>query len=431
MTTETPSASLPEERLDELLVALPHQGPVLAVLDDARGSTDPPLDVECDEVLGLARVRFDAGATVRGLPMLQEWADAEARLRARGSVWEVGEPLDRALRGVRGVLASRWSGWTPTMGKNRLVASVEGGGRISGGVAGAGRISGGGGDPVAARRRPRLAEATRPGHRVRVGVLDTGLSPRSGLAGCYARYSDLLSPQENVSTRAGHATFIAGLVLSQAPGATVEVRRGLDSRATGDSWSVARKIVEFGRDGIDVLNLSFLCFTEDNEPPMALSAAVDRLDPAIVVVAAAGNHGASEGIDPGRPAWPAALDDVVAVGAIDGSGEHAPFSPPPDLPWIDVRAPGVELVSRYPDDVRLGGYEPYPGFAQWSGTSFAAALVSGAIAAATDPGRVPARAAWDDMRSALAQAAVSGQLERSASSAQAQPLQPVLRLVVP
>jgi hypothetical protein len=43
-------------------------------------------------------------------------------------------------------------------------------------------------------------------------------------------------------------------------------------------------------------------------------------------------------------------------------------------------------------------------FATWEGTSFAAAQISGAIAARTVPGRVSARQAWSDIMSAGMQA---------------------------
>jgi succinate dehydrogenase/fumarate reductase flavoprotein subunit len=41
--------------------------------------------------------------------------------------------------------------------------------------------------------------------------------------------------------------------------------------------------------------------------------------------------------------------------------------------------------------------ESFEGWARWDGSSFAAALVSGAIAARTVPGRVPAQQAWRDL----------------------------------
>jgi subtilisin family serine protease len=202
----------------------------------------------------------------------------------------------------------------------------------------------------------------------------------------------------------GHATFVTGLILTQAPGAIIEVRRILGEDGTADSWSVAEEIVRFGNSGLDILNLSFLCYTEDGQPPLVLSTAVDRLHPGLVVVAAAGNHGRAH--DPGddtsqdhvRPAWPAALDDVVAVGACDNTGKRAEFSP--KAPWIDLHAPGVGLTSTFlnratlPPDAEVVDFS---GFASWSGTSFSAALVSGAIAAGADPGRISGQGALRDI----------------------------------
>jgi membrane-anchored mycosin MYCP len=158
---------------------------------------------------------------------------------------------------------------------------------------------------------------------------------------------------------------------------------------------------------MDILNLSLVCYTDDGKAPMAISTAIDRLDPDIVVVAAAGNHGAYSADGQGkRPAWPAALDDVVAVGAADDRGQRADFSP--EAPWVDLLAPGKDLLSTFlTGDVRVrtedGGesVRRYEGFARWSGTSFAAALVSGAIAAGTQPGRVTAHTAYDDIRTGV------------------------------
>ena len=230
----------------------------------------------------------------------------------------------------------------------------------------------------------------------------------------------------------GHATFITGLVLGQAPGATVEVRGVLDEDGTADSWQVAHEIVRFGRSGIDVLNLSFLCYSEDGQPPMVLTAAIDRVGPDVVVVAAAGNHGdlSSDPSDPAdpatgnqnrKPAWPAALDGVIAVGASHPDGTRADFSP--DAPWVDLQAEGVGLRSTYLMRAQTSSSDPTPvefnGFAEWSGTSFAAALVSGAIAASTDPGRISSRDAARDI------------IARAGGTAAPTPVLPHLRPVRP
>jgi membrane-anchored mycosin MYCP len=183
------------------------------------------------------------------------------------------------------------------------------------------------------------------------------------------------------------------------------VRKVLSTEtAAAESWDVAKKIVELGRTGLDVLNLSMVCYTEDGEPPLVLATAIDRLDPDIVVVAAAGNHGHLNDPEEGnKPAWPAALDDVIAVGAAKNDGDPADFTPS-DAPWIDVSSNGVNVDSSFltgeidvhTADGRLEKMN-FRGHATWSGSSFAAALVSGAIAAGTVPGRTPARAAWQKL----------------------------------
>jgi subtilisin family serine protease len=112
------------------------------------------------------------------------------------------------------------------------------------------------------------------------------------------------------------------------------------------------------------------------------------------VVACAGNHASD------RPFWPAALDGVIAVAAVDGE-ERAWFS---DFgPWVDACAPGVGITScfvRFDGPLpRVRGIDPddFTGYATWSGTSFAAPVVAGAIAE---------RAAADDISGAAAAARV-------------------------
>src|SRR5437764_809280 len=169
------------------------------------------------------------------------------------------------------------------------------------------------------------------GQRVTVGVLDTCIAAHPWLEGGWTAPRDqTILPRRSGPYRPqqGHATFVTGLILRQAPGATVRVRPVLNEAAVANSWDVAKAIVEFGRTGgLDIMNLPFVCYTEDGQPPLATSTAIDRLDPNIVVVAAAGNHGKDpSNFDRRRPAWPAALDRVVAVGATDGK-RIADFTP--------------------------------------------------------------------------------------------------------
>jgi hypothetical protein len=288
----------------------------------------------------------------------------------------------------------------PTLGKNRLGGDVEGGdGQIAHSI----------GPPQRSAWRPAEIRRTEPGAGVRVGVLDTSLYAHPWLAGALVGpREDFLAERSEYPVEAGHGTFVAGLVLQRAPGCTIEFRKVLsEEEGTATSWDVAKRIVEVGRGGLDVLNLSLGCYTEDGQPPLLLSTAIDRLDPGIVVVAAAGNHGDVEEIsdeEKRKPAWPAALDDVIAVGSTDADGFPSSFTPH-DVPWIDVYARGEKVRSTYLETraAHVDGVDPsvkllrFDGWAEWSGTSFAAALVSGAIAAKTSPGRLSARAAWQEL----------------------------------
>jgi membrane-anchored mycosin MYCP len=382
----------------EILVALEHVRTVSARLA-ALGV--PIADRQDSEALGLARLRLHE-------ERVTDAADLVTRALPAGVPAPPTPPasdLDRLLGGLRALFAAEYAGWVPTLGKNRLVGSVQGGGRIS---------HGGGGDPRVARPPTDTQTAGLPPARepsallATVGVLDTGVANDFPLAGGWiGTAADVLRVQPEYRAVAGHGTFVTGLVRSLAPGCVVKVRQVL-SPDTGeaDAWTVAQEIVALGRTGLDVLNLSMVCYTEDGQPPLVLASAVDRLDPDIVVVAAAGNHGeVGEEHSPERrkPTWPAALDDVVAVGAARSDGTRVGFTPR-NAPWIDLHAPGVDVLSTYLTgtvDLNLSddapGEDVFAGWARWDGSSFAAALVSGAIAAGTVPGRVPAQQAWREL----------------------------------
>jgi len=297
--------------------------------------------------------------------------------------------LDKLLAVLRSRFAAAHGGWTPTMGKNRYVEAV----------AGLGEINGGGKHnptPLPYGESFALPESKGGNDRVRVGVLDTAIVPLPALAGRYiAGTTSIIDPDAQPgSVYWGHAAFVAGLILAEAPNAELDVRAVLDPN-DGDAfaWDVAKAMVAFAGSGVRVLNLSFGCMTGDGRPPLVLERAVDKLDPEIVLVAAAGNHGDTK--KPNAPVWPAALDDVVAVGALDRD-KPAAFSPP-DAPWIDLFAPGVDVESLYVDDelplahrdvhgsLVSDGTKKFNGTAIWSGTSFSAATVSGKIAAGVDP----------------------------------------------
>ncbi|WP_248958761.1 S8 family peptidase [Sphaerisporangium perillae] len=222
---------------------------------------------------------------------------------------------------------------------------------------------------------PASAPAYDPGEpsRVTVGLLDTGVAPHP-----WFRDADWFrgQPEEILDAdgdglldgQAGHGTFIAGLLLRQAPGARLRVVRVLDSHGVGDEAGVLRALGILRDARIDVLVLPFGCFTYDDRPSPLLERALAAF-PDTVIVACAGNTTSS------RPFWPAAMPRVIAVGALDSPETgRAGFSA--YGPWVDACARGEALTSSFVD------FDPYDGYAVWSGTSFATAVVAGAIAAA-------------------------------------------------
>jgi hypothetical protein len=264
---------------------------------------------------------------------------------------------------------------------------------------------------------------TSVGQGYTVGVLDTGIvgadggTPPALLAGRFfvTAATDEDRPAEAPTARfldrqGGHGTFVAGVVRKIAPGARIAVGRVLRATGEGDIHSlvagIGRLRAAVAAEGLklDVLNLSLGGYTRHDRPSITLSSALAPLvRSGCVVVAAAGNNASW------RPFFPAALPQVVGVGAVDGRGA-APFSN--YGPWVDACAVGVDVVSTFFDEsagdlaqVDLAPHpwsnQPiparFPGFARWSGTSFAAPAVAGAITAAAWSWQVSAAEAADRM----------------------------------
>ncbi|MEV0384020.1 S8/S53 family peptidase [Nonomuraea sp. NPDC050643] len=200
-----------------------------------------------------------------------------------------------------------------------------------------------------------------------VGLLDTGVAEHPWWSG--ADWYGRLGPGDADATegsQAGHGTFIAGLLARRAPGVSLRVHRVLDGDGLTDEATVVRVLHRMREAPPQVLNLSFGGHTFDDRPPPLLGDAIGALGET-VAVSCAGNTSSD------RPFWPAALPFVVGVAAVDVSSQaRAPYSGYGT--WVDACARGDWLTSSYLDSGEFGGY------AAWSGTSFAAALVAGAIA---------------------------------------------------
>jgi hypothetical protein len=221
-----------------------------------------------------------------------------------------------------------------------------------------------------------------------VMILDTGLAfdiqcPQSLVSVAHSQdpseWQDAPSsePDGYLDPCVGHGTFIAGLIDSVAPGCDISIQKVLSSFGDGDEFAIAAAIN--GLDPApDLLSLSFGGYGLHELGALAISIAAIQLE-GTVVVASAGNDSIC------RPCYPAAFDGVIGVAALGPAGP-AGFSNYGN--WVQACAPGVDIVSTFfmdapgPEPPPSGYPEPdvYRGWARWSGTSFSAPLVVGALA---------------------------------------------------
>jgi hypothetical protein len=169
---------------------------------------------------------------------------------------------------------------------------------------------------------------------------------------------------------AGHGTFIAGLIATLAPDAQLLPVRAFGADGLGNAFTVASAVKYAADHGARVINLSL---GASQASQLLQDAIKDARQRGIIVVAAAGNDNNDL-----LPQFPSSMEEVLAVAAIDLESKKAAFSN--FGKHIDVCAPGVKLISAYPNE-RAGGY------AVWSGTSFAAPLAAAeaALVLAVDP----------------------------------------------
>lgn len=233
--------------------------------------------------------------------------------------------------------------------------------------------------------------------RVRVAVIDTGISPEQRKDGWLVDVVhgpddidqlDIVLPKDRNDWFAGHGTFATGVVQQVAPFCEIYVYRFTLRNGIGTEREVAaallRAVLQAEQDGVQlVVNMSVGTPAVAGLPPLALQDAVRFVStnhPEVVMVASAGNDGNEQEM------YPAAFPEVVAVGALTADHQPADFSSFGS--WVDCSCVGVGVVSTYVEGIVPP--EPIQGredvefgrdsFAVWSGTSFSAPQVSGAIA---------------------------------------------------
>jgi subtilisin family serine protease len=194
------------------------------------------------------------------------------------------------------------------------------------------------------------------------GFLDDDQSSAGFLDGNGIKLLDDQSSAGFLDNGAGaksHGTFVAGILATVAPGATIMPLRAFDDKGNTDLFSLA-KAIRYAKDrGATVINMSFGTLTDSK----VLKEAIDYAKAAnVTLVASAGNNNTS------AVQYPAAYSGVIAVAATDVKDVKASFSNFGSYIYVD--APGVHIMSAVPG----GKY----GIA--NGTSFSAPFVAGMAA---------------------------------------------------
>jgi len=209
------------------------------------------------------------------------------------------------------------------------------------------------------------------GEGVTVAILDTGISRRNpalayqvttgwNFVNNTANTDDVPqgtdSNQNMIPDQAvGHGTMVAGIVAHFAPHAKLLPVRVLDSDGEGTLWATVEGIHYAISKGARVLNLSF---GSTQRSQLLADAIAEASANNALVISSAGNDNSSQ------PNYPADIAQAINVAAVNNQGVKAAFSNYGAS--VDLDAPGVSIVSTYWN----GGY------AIWSGTSFAAPMVS-------------------------------------------------------
>ncbi|MCC7053852.1 MAG: S8 family serine peptidase [Gemmatimonadaceae bacterium] len=216
-----------------------------------------------------------------------------------------------------------------------------------------------------------------------VGIIDSGLdSSHPDLAGSKATYVPRSARSKDTS---GHGTHVTGIVAAVPAGPlgmkgvckpTLRVYQALDPYSPALYYRTLREALET----CDIVNLS-LGGPHDPVEEQIIARSLDTT----VVVAAMGNE-YEEG---NETSYPAAIEGVIAVGAVDQNLRRGQFSN--TGPHIALCAPGVEIWSTVPSyRAKLAAQVNYD---TWDGTSMAAPFVTGVVALllAKEPELVPSQ----------------------------------------
>lgn len=227
-----------------------------------------------------------------------------------------------------------------------------------------------------------------------LGIVDTGIavsnvefgSRVSVLSGCAAT---TFKCSNGVNDDNGHGTAVAAIAAGNmmntaarmtgvAPYATIVSEKVLNASGTGTSTDVASGIIKAANANASVINLS-LTYTPTTEVISAINYAASK---GATIVYAAGNNASTFNRSLSTSGLSAAaLQRLVIVGSVDGTNKMSSFS---NTAGNGSAGTGTSYASIYVVAPGQTIFAPNVGnsptsWANWSGTSMAAPIVSGSL----------------------------------------------------
>lgn len=219
---------------------------------------------------------------------------------------------------------------------------------------------------------------------IRIAIVDTGLSPNQSVLWTHVErtwsfvhnspfVADLptgIDTNNNGETdeATGHGTMITGILSQMCPDASLTIIQMANSDGMATSWNALKSIVYAVENQCKLINFSFGAVGDLEAMERVSDWAFAH---GSLIVAPSGNMAYHRALAPSK------YDHVVCVTGLLPTGVRAPFSN-----WdsgADVSAPATGIESAW-----------WTGeSAVWSGTSFSAPLVTGALANAME--RTPSR----------------------------------------
>jgi hypothetical protein len=162
----------------------------------------------------------------------------------------------------------------------------------------------------------------------------------------------------------GHGTMVSGLIHLVAPNALIMPLKAFKADGTANLSDIISAIYYAADHGAKVINMSFSAVTSSPTLQQAIIYAAGR---GVINIASAGNEGREMTV------YPAGYAGVIGVASTNDSDLRSMFSNFGEVS-VEMAAPGEALVTTYPGN----------NYAAVWGTSFSAALVSGASALVAD-----------------------------------------------